>query len=282
MRQRVMIAMALLCQPELLIADEPTTALDVTVQAQILDLMDELRREFNMALVLITHDLGVIAGLCDRVLVMYAGRIVESGAGAATSSSARSIPTPPACCARCRGWTRPRRERLTTIAGPAAQPAAAAARLRLPRPLRLAHGDLRAARYRRCAVRAREEQGMPSGDAVMSRHRARRCCRSSDLKVHFLIGGGLLSRRPPAVLKAVDGVSFDLRPGETLGLVGESGCGKSTLGRAVLRLLPTMSAGRVVWLGQDLRQLDARRRCGSGAGDADRLPGSAGRRSIRA
>ena len=79
MRQRAMIAMALLCQPELLIADEPTTALDVTVQAQILDLMNELRRDFNMALVLITHDLGVIAGLADRVLVMYAGRIVESG-----------------------------------------------------------------------------------------------------------------------------------------------------------------------------------------------------------
>jgi oligopeptide transport system ATP-binding protein len=79
MRQRAMIAMALLCQPELLIADEPTTALDVTVQAQILELMNELRRDFNMALVLITHDLGVIAGLADRVLVMYAGRIVEKG-----------------------------------------------------------------------------------------------------------------------------------------------------------------------------------------------------------
>jgi len=79
MRQRAMIAMALLCQPELLIADEPTTALDVTVQAQILELMNELRRDFNMALVFITHDLGVIAGLADRVLVMYAGRIVESG-----------------------------------------------------------------------------------------------------------------------------------------------------------------------------------------------------------
>ncbi len=78
MRQRVMIAMALLCQPELLIADEPTTALDVTVQAQILELIAGLRRDFNMALVLITHDMGVIAGLCDRVLVMYAGRVVEA------------------------------------------------------------------------------------------------------------------------------------------------------------------------------------------------------------
>jgi oligopeptide transport system ATP-binding protein len=78
MRQRVMIAMALLCQPQLLIADEPTTALDVTVQAQILELINELRRQYNMALTLVTHDMGVIAGLCDRVLVMYAGRVVEA------------------------------------------------------------------------------------------------------------------------------------------------------------------------------------------------------------
>ncbi|MFM9843302.1 MAG: ABC transporter ATP-binding protein [Dongiaceae bacterium] len=99
---------------------------------------------------------------------------------------------------------------------------------------------------------------MPSGDAMNVERlpgRGAPLLSVTDLKVQFLIGGGFLSRRPPAVLKAVDGVSFDLRPGETLGLVGESGCGKSTLGRAVLRLLGNVE-GRVVWLGQDLSRLD--------------------------
>ncbi len=99
---------------------------------------------------------------------------------------------------------------------------------------------------------------MPSGDAMNVERlpgRGAPLLSVTDLKVKFLIGGGFLSRRPPAVLKAVDGVSFDLRPGETLGLVGESGCGKSTLGRAVLRLLSNVE-GRVVWLGQDLSRLD--------------------------
>src|SRR3546814_11604592 len=79
MRQRGMIAMALLCEPDLLIADEPTTALDVTIQAQILDLLADLKRDFGTAIIMITHDLGVVAGLCDRVMVMYAGRVVEKG-----------------------------------------------------------------------------------------------------------------------------------------------------------------------------------------------------------
>ena len=103
MRQRVMIAMALACNPKLLIADEPTTALDVTIQAQILDLMRDLKRRLGSAIMLITHDLGVVAEMAERVVVMYAGRKVEEADGRARSSPTRSIPTRAACSARCRG-----------------------------------------------------------------------------------------------------------------------------------------------------------------------------------
>ena len=136
MRQRVMIAMALLCEPDLLIADEPTTALDVTVQAQILELLGRLKRELGMAIALITHDLGVVAGLCERVMVMYAGRVVE------TAPAADLFRDPQHPYTRGLLLSMPRLDEtvsteLVDHPGPAAQPAGAAAGLRVRRPLPL-------------------------------------------------------------------------------------------------------------------------------------------------
>ena len=204
MRQRVMIAIAMLCGPELLIADEPTTALDVTVQAQVLDLMDELKRETGTSIILITHDMGVVARMCDRVVVMRRGEIVERG-------PVEDI------------FYRPQDDytKMLLEAVP-----------RIDRPDREGRAQLAAA---------------PADDVEP-------VLRVRDMKVHFPIktGGGFFGGTKP--LRAVNGVSFDLRPGETLGIVGESGCGKSTLARAVLQLIPP-TAGAVAWLGRDISQL---------------------------
>ncbi len=203
MRQRAMIAMAMACGPELLIADEPTTALDVTVQAEILDLMAELKRETGCALVLITHDMGVIARLAERVCVMKDGRYVESG----TVEDAFAAPKT--------DYTRellsavPRLDHDGRHGRPVTAPVAAAAPV---------------------VVEAR------------------------DMRVEFPVRTGLFGRARR--LAAVDGVSFAIRAGETLGVVGESGSGKSSLARAVLQLLPP-SSGAVTLLGRDLDPKDA-------------------------
>ena len=202
MRQRVMIAMATICEPDLLIADEPTTALDVTVQAQILEIMRDLKAELNTSVALISHDMGVIAGLCDRVMVMRHGEFVERG-------TAEDV------------FYRPKHEytRMLLDAMP-----------RIDKPDRPGHIALKAP--------TPEEATHTLLDA-------------DDIKVHFPVpvSGTLFPKTKP--LRAVDGVSFQLREGETLGIVGESGCGKSTLARAVLRLLPK-TAGTVVWCGRDI------------------------------
>lgn len=202
MRQRVMIAAALAVGPELLIADEPTTALDVTVQAEILDLMAELTRETGTALALITHDMGVIARLADRVCVMKAGAYVEEGSVEQVFRSPRTDYT---------------RGLLAAI----------------PRLDRADRGD----RPSRAALPV-------DAPAVVE---------ARDLKVWFPMRPALLER--PRTLRAVDGVSLDVRQGETLGVVGESGSGKSTLARAVLNLIrPT--AGAVLVMGRDISRID--------------------------
>ncbi|MDE2163107.1 MAG: ABC transporter ATP-binding protein [Alphaproteobacteria bacterium] len=206
MRQRVMIAMATVSGPDLLIADEPTTALDVTVQAQILDIMRELKSELKTAVVMISHDMGVIAGIADRVQVMREGKIVEAG-------PVETI------------FYRPQHAYTKELID--AMP-------RLDKP-----GLTEAAR------------AGPAPDAP-------KLLEITDLKVHFPVKVAPWITRS---LRAVDGVSFTLRQGETLGVVGESGCGKSTLARAILQLLPRTD-GAVVWLGKDLdthRQEDLRK-----------------------
>ena len=207
MRQRVMIAQAMACGPDVLIADEPTTALDVTVQAQILTLMDELRRETGTALVLITHDMGVVARLADEVVVMQAGRVVETGEAAALFAAPR------ADYSRRLLSAAPRLDRDDRGGRPTPAPVAPDAPVAI------------------------EADGVEVAYPVRLKPWTR-----------------------PAWLRAVDGVSFTLRRGETLGVVGESGSGKSTLARAVLQLIPPGGAalgGAVTVLGRDLGGLDA-------------------------
>jgi oligopeptide/dipeptide ABC transporter ATP-binding protein len=202
MRQRVMIAAAMAPGPELLIADEPTTALDVTVQAEILDLMAELQRETGAALVLITHDMGVIARLADRVCVMKDGAYVEEG------SAGDIFHAPQTDYARALLAAIPRLDRADRGGRP-------------------------------------EIATTPADAPVLVEGR--------DVKVHFPIREGLFGR--PRMLRAVDGVSFAVRQGETLGIVGESGSGKSTLARAVLNLLPA-TEGAVTLMGRDITHAD--------------------------
>jgi len=205
MRQRVMIAMATACGPDLLIADEPTTALDVTVQAQILDIMRDLKTELNTSIVLISHDMGVIAAMADRVQVMRHGEFVESG----TANEVFYTPKHP--------YTQMLLEAMPRIDMP-------------------------------------DRPGHTSLDSLSEKEQRTTLLEVDDVKVHFPIRvggrmGGWIPKYKP--LRAVDGVSFSLNEGETLGIVGESGCGKSTLARAVLALLPKTD-GAVLWCGKNL------------------------------
>jgi peptide/nickel transport system ATP-binding protein len=271
MRQRVMIAIALACDPKLIIADEPTTALDVTIQAQILELMQTLARELGIAMVVITHNLGIVARYADRVNVMYAARLAEQAATGRifaqplhpyTAGLLRSVPR----------LDRPRGAKLETIDGlpPSLVDAPAgcrfaprcAARLerceQAPPPLEEvtpAHGS--------ACIRARElAAGGPAaiglaGTAVSAPPQKkslspRPLLEVRGLKTWFDMRQGLLGGER-AVVRAVDDVSFDIFPGETLGLVGESGCGKTTVGRTLLRLEHPI-AGTLRYAGRDVTQ----------------------------
>ena len=254
MRQRVMIAMALACSPKLLIADEPTTALDVTIQAQILRLMLELKSRIGAAIILITHDLGVVAETCQRVIVMYAGphggggrrirpvrspgaplhaRAARRDAGTRDDDGAGGSRKSPASCHRCASRSRAAL-RAALRAGDRSLPRGGAADAATrPRP---------PGRMLAC----RRDGGMSDTAPVLTVEK---------LVKRFPIERGFL-RRTVAEVRAVDDVSFSVGTGETLCIVGESGCGKTTVAKLILRLIePT--AGRIVIEGHDITSLDA-------------------------
>ena len=281
MRQRVMIAMALACEPKLLIADEPTTALDVTIQKQILELIDDLRKRLGMAVILVTHDLGVIAGRADRAAVMYAGRVVE------TTSTLRLFGNPRHPYTEALFGALPEKAvegstRLYNIPG-------------MPPDLtRPPQGCKFAARCRYAQDSCRQDEPRLAGDVPGHEYRCFFPVGSvsdeagvADLKVtgpvsleevagaavngggflltadhlvkSFAVTAGAVLQRKVGEVSAVADVSFGIRPGKTFGMVGESGCGKTTIGRLIVGL-ETLTAGSIVLDGEDLAKLNNRER----------------------
>jgi peptide/nickel transport system ATP-binding protein len=225
MRQRVMIAMALSCKPQLLIADEPTTALDVTIQAQILQLIRELQAEMNMGVIFITHDMGVVAEVADRVLVMYRGDKVEENRVASVFASpqhpyTRALLSAVPRLGSMRGTDEPAPFELLSVKAAANEP--------------------------------RPQEAAPAGTTTV-RHAEGPVLRVMDMVTRFDVRAGVFGRVARRV-HAVEHVSFDLFPGETLSLVGESGCGKTTTGRSLLQLAP-MQGGRIEFDKRDIGAL---------------------------
>ena len=242
MRQRVVIALALCAEPELIIADEPTTALDVSVQAQIIALIKRLGREHGTAVMLITHDMGVIAETADRVAVMYAGRIAEIGPVRDVMQT-RSTPMPAASWARSRHWRRRARgwcrfrARCRAFRHSDGLPFTRAART----PLSAAASSARS-RSTRTAASSPATSMTCECCAREAESAARALVEVKDLRRVFDVSkpwlDRMIERGRKRFLKAVDGVSFDIVKGETLALVGEFGSGKSTVARMVVGLLP--------------------------------------------
>ncbi|HEY1918386.1 MAG TPA: ABC transporter ATP-binding protein [Streptosporangiaceae bacterium] len=279
MRQRAMIAMALACEPKLLIADEPTTALDVTIQKQILELIDELRQRLGMSVILVTHDLGVIAGRADKICVMYAGRIVETTSTEALFANPRH-PYTEALFESLPETGADRGTRLYSIPG-------------MPPDLTL---DLKGCRFApRCRyaqdkcretepvltgetelhkyacffpvgaeekvagnrVVAVEEVKEPEGEPLPESNIGQPILDIRHLIKDFPITAGAVLQRKVGTVSAVADVSLTIRTGETFGLVGESGCGKTTIGRLVVGL-EKVTGGHIFFQGEDLTKLSER------------------------
>lgn len=221
-KQRVMIAMAIACKPKLLIADEPTTALDVTVQKEILELLKALQKETKMSILFISHDLSLVSELADKVLVMYKGSIVEQGSTKAIFNSPQHNYTKALIGAR--PSTEYRLKQLPTIS------------------------DFMSDTVNKTIIsnddRAKNHEKLYAQSPLLE---------VIDVEKMYLSKTGWFSKDHP--FKAVDGVSFKVYPGETLGLVGESGCGKSTLGNTILQL-DKATSGRIIYKGKDITHLN--------------------------
>ena len=271
MRQRVMIAIGLACNPKLIIADEPTTALDVTIQAQILELMKDLARRLNIALIIITHNLGIVARYADRVNVMYAARVVEQG----TADDVFLRPRHPYAIGLMRSvprLDRPRGTLLETIDGlpPNLMAPPTGCRFAPRCPHKIAACEIEpaleaveAGHLSRCH-RARElaDGTLVAGPTAVSTHAPAAATTGAVLTVerlakHFVVGRKGLFGGQDQVVKAVNDVSFTIAKGETLGLVGESGCGKTTVGRLILKL-EEITSGAIRFDGVDIGTLSGK------------------------
>ncbi len=239
-KQRVMIAMAISCNPKLLIADEPTTALDVTVQKTILELLVELQEETNMGILFITHDLGVIAELADKVVVMYQGKVVEQG----TASEVFNNPKHPYTkgLISCRPPLNTRYSKLPTV----------------PDFMEVRESGEVISKLK-SITEYLSEISLPIGTRRLAHQKLYSqspLLIVKNLKTYFPLKKNIFGQEQSWV-KAVDDISFNVYPGETLGLIGESGCGKTTTGKSIVQLTP-ITSGEILYKGRDVLKMNKR------------------------